>query len=163
MDFGTAITGLLLIAIIVVPFLLINGFKKVKNKRMLSLLNTEAARFECTINEYELSGNVIIGIDDAAEMVFFGKTKGGSDLSQTVNLADFQSCEIVAKNRYRGEEANNDRIVDKLELYFKSKTPGKEDITLEFYCGAENFQLNDELSVMKKWAEIINNKLTAKV
>jgi hypothetical protein len=163
MDTGTAITGLVLIAIIVVPFLLLNISTKVKNKRMLSLLNTEAERLGCTINEYELSGNAIIGIDDDAEMVFFGKTKGGSDLSQTVNLADFQSCEIVAKNRYRGEEANNDRIVDKLELYFKSKTPGKGDISLEFYCGAENFQLNDELSVMKKWTKIINNKLPVKV
>lgn len=163
MDIGTAITGFVLIAIMSSPFWLMKRATMVKNKRMLGLIKTEADRFECKITEYELTGNIIIGIDHDAEMVFFGKSKGTSDFSQTVNLADFQSCEIVAKNRTRGGSASNDIIVDKLELYFKSKTPGKGDITLEFYSGAENFQLNDELSVIKKWGQIINSHFMVKV
>ncbi len=163
MDTGTAITGLVLIALLVIPFLLISRATKGKDKQMLGLLNTEAGRFECTITEYELSGNIIIGIDQEAEMVFFGKTKGDQAFSQAINLADFQRCEIVSKERNRGVEKSNDRIIDKLELHFKSRTPGKGDIALEFYNGAENFQLNNELSIMKKWTKIINDKLTVKV
>ena len=161
MEIGTAIVGLVLIAIVVVPFLMISKGKKDKEKRMLHLLTTEANRVECTITEYESCGNIIIGIDQEAGMVFFVKTKGDASFSEAVNLAGFQSCEIVARNRSRGG-ASNDSVIDKLELLFRSTTSGKADLALEFYNGAENFQLNDELTVMKKWAKSINNELLTK-
>jgi hypothetical protein len=163
MEIGTTITGLVLIALLVMPFLLMSSAKKAREKRTLNRLKTEASQLNCTITEYELTGNDIIGIDQKAGMVFFGKTKGENWVSQTVNLADFRSCEIVAKNRSKGKETGNDIIVDKLELLFRSSTSGKGDIALEFYNGMENFQLNDELPVMKKWVEIINDNIPAKV
>lgn len=159
MDSGTAITGLVLVAISVVPIIILNGKRNKKGRGMLQLMKKVANENNCKITEHEFCGDYSIGMDKTNGYVFFVKESKENAGVQYINLAQVKTCKIDNTGRIVTYNKQNNKIVERLNLNFLPKEKGKAIVGWEFYNAEENPQINGELQSIEKWQNTINNYL----
>lgn len=154
-DWGAAIVGLIMILICIVPFVIMYYNRKKKENKMLQSLNEIAKPHNCKINQHEFCGDYVMGIDESRNFVFFFKQKKEEAVSQFVDLAEIQSCQVVKK-------AISTYSIQKLELAFLPTNKSKTETKFELYDEEINTQLSGELQFIDKWAKQINDRLKNK-
>lgn len=155
MDWGTAIIGLIMILICIVPFVIMYYNRVKKENKILQSLNEIAQPHNCKISKHEFCGDFVLGIDESRNFVFFFKQKKEEAISQFVDLAEIQSCQVVKK-------AISTYSIQKLELAFLPTNKSKTETKFELYDEEINTQLSGELQFVDKWAKQINDRLKNK-
>lgn len=159
MDLGTALIGLILTALCVIPIILIaRGNKKSQNKLEQSLTSL-AAKSNCKIAKKEYCGELIIGIDDNANHFFYVKQFKDKETTHHVNLAEMQQCKVINTGKTMSHKNQNVKVIDKLELFFTPTDKNKPGVSLEFYNADDEIQMTGELILIEKWAKELNQKL----
>lgn len=159
MDSGTAIVGLVLVAISVVPIIILNRRRAKKGQGMLQLLTNVASEHNCKISEHEFCGDYCVGMDKTNGFVFFAKEKDGPDDVKHINLALVKTCKVNNTGRIVTYKKQNTKIIERLCLDFYPKEKDKPGVAWEFYNAEENPQLNGELQSVEKWEHEINRYL----
>lgn len=158
MNLGTAITGAIFIAIFILPFIfMLNGRKK-KEKLILQSISAIATKLDCKISQHELCEEFAIGLDEAANHLFFLKKTNEKEVAQHVNLTEIKSCKVI-KTEHTINKADNYKFIDNLDLHFSFLDKNIPDISLTFYNAEENMELSGEVQVIEKWAKIVNERL----
>lgn len=155
MDIGITITGAILIAICILPFVLMGRNSRKQEKLLFQSLSNIAAKQNCKITQHEYCEEYIIGIDESSNYLFFFKRVKDKEISEQINLTEIQSCKIVNTSRSNG----NEKIIEKLELSLLPSTKNKENIILELYNYDERMQLGDDFLLIERWAKKINELL----
>lgn len=155
MDWGTAIVGLIMLLICIVPFVIMYYNRVKKENKILQSLNEIAQPHNCKISQHEFCGDFVLGIDESRNFVFFFKQKKEEAISQFVDLAEIQSCQVVKK-------AISTYSIQKLELAFLPTNKSKTETKFELYDEEINTQLSGELQFVDKWAKQINDRLKNK-
>ncbi|PQJ69291.1 hypothetical protein [Polaribacter butkevichii] len=159
MDLGTAIIGLICIAVCALPFVLTNNNKKKKQKELLNTLKDFAKKNGSEITQHEIGENYAIGVDTSKNTVsFLQKTKEKVSL-QFVNLTTIKNCEINNISKSLGK---NETTLDKLILKLSAIDKKKPSIVLEFYNSDISFQPGNEFDSIEKWNKTINSLLISK-
>ncbi|WP_294822982.1 hypothetical protein [uncultured Flavobacterium sp.] len=149
MDLQTTIIGMVLIALCIVPFVLINKKKKAKQEALVKQLAAQAITSGCSITRHDLWHNTVIGIDDSAKcLFFFRKTKYG-EVQKQAHLAGISNAYIDGTGN----------AIDKLELVLVHNNSNEPDTVLEFYNSNTFMQINTELALVKKWQGIVEENL----
>lgn len=159
MDSGTAITGLVLLAISVVPIFVINRKRAKRGRGMLQLMTKAANEHNCKITEHEFCGDYSVGMDKTNGYVFFIKESKEKADVQYINLAQVKSCKMDNTGRIVTYNKQNNKIVERLCLHFIPKEKDKPAIGWEFYNAEEKPQLSGELQSIEKWQNTINDYL----
>jgi len=159
MDSGTAITGLVLVVISIVPIFVLNGKRSKKGRGMLQSITKVASEHNCKITEHEFCGDYTIGMDKTNGYVFFVKESNAKADVQFVNLAQVRTSKIENTSRIVTNNKQNNKITERLRLNLLLKEKDKSTIVWEFYNAEENPQLNGELQSIEKWQNTINNYL----
>lgn len=148
--------GAIIVAVCVVPIVLISmNTKKKKSKRLQDLKNSASAQ-NCHITKHEILGNIILGIDEVSNSIFFMKQVEETVFTQLVNLAEFQSCRVINL----GRAVNNSTVIEKLELCFYPKSKNNSQQVLTFYdSDVDGLSLSGELQLIEKWEGIINSRI----
>ncbi|MBI2280357.1 MAG: hypothetical protein HYU68_06670 [Bacteroidetes bacterium] len=154
MDIGITITGAILIAICILPFVLMGRNSRKHEKLLFQSLSNIAAKQNCKITQHECCEEYIIGIDETSNFLFFFKRIKDKEISKQINLADIQSCKIVKTSR----SSDNEKI-DKLELSLLPSLKNKANIILELYNSDERMHLGDDFLLIERWAKKINELL----
>lgn len=155
MDLGTALTGIVCIAICAIPYILVRTSRKKTAQQLLAPILELATTESCTLSHHEFCGNYAIGIDETKNFLFFHwKTKTESDV-QCIDLARVQAC--VMSKTYRTIE--KDRILDTLSLRFALNGESNPPVDLHFYQADISYQLSGELQSLEKWDQLINRRL----
>lgn len=162
MEFGTAIIGAIFIAICIVPFIVMSLNRKKKENQILKSLTNLAKQHNCQITQHDICRDFIIGIDEQKNFAFFYKNMDDSVVEQFVDLAEIQSCKAVDKTRPVNSKAANDNVIENLELSFMPIDKTKKVMSFGFYDSEVYIQLNGELQLVEKWAQLINKQLKAK-
>ena len=77
-----------------------------------------------------------------------------------VNLDEVQKCRIVKTKTSANTKEGNIELIDKLELAFNFTDKRKNEIALEFFnAEPEGLLLNDELQLIEKWYNIIQQHI----
>lgn len=155
MDIGITITGAILIAICILPFVLMGRNSRKHEKLLFQSLSNIAAKQNCKITQHECCEEYIIGIDETSNFLFFFKRVKDKDISQYINLSEIQDCKIVNTSRSNG----NEKIIDKLELNLISHTKKTPNILLELYNSDDRMHLGDDFLLIERWAKKINELL----
>ncbi|MFA5432545.1 MAG: hypothetical protein WC319_06685 [Candidatus Paceibacterota bacterium] len=155
MDWGTAIVGLIMLLICIVPFVIMYYNRKKKENKMLQSLNEIAKPHNCKISQHEFCGDYVMGIDESRNFVFFFKQKKEEAISQFVDLSEIQICQVVKK-------AISTYSTQRLELVFLPTNKSKTETKFELYDEEVNTQLSGELQFVDKWAKQINDRLKNK-
>lgn len=159
MNSGTIIVTIVFLVIVILPFILTGYSRKNKKKSMFSKVNEMAQDNSFTITNHEICGDLIIGIDEISNHLFFYKNRDGLEHAAMINLRDFQSCKILNSNRTERFKKKNYYIVDKLELCFHPKNANEPSVLLEIYNDEhDSLTLTGELQLIEKWEKMLNEK-----
>ncbi len=156
MDTNSIVMGVIILALCVVPIVIFSIIsKKKKSKRLQDFKNSAFAQ-NCNITKHEILGNIILGIDEVSNSIFFTKRVKETISSQLVNLSEFQSCKVINLGRV----ANSSTIVEKLELNFYPKNKNNSQQVLVFYdSDVDGMSLTGELQLIEKWEGIVNSRI----
>lgn len=162
MDWGTAIVGLIIILICMTPFVIMHYNRVKKEGKMLHSLKENAKQLNCNISQHEFCGDFVLGIDESRNFVFFFKQKKEEAISQFVDLAEIQICQVVKKTRNIKNDIGSLGFIERVELSFIPTNKNKTETRFELYNDEINMQLSGELQFVDKWTEQINACLKSK-
>lgn len=155
MDIGIIITGAILIAICILPFVLMERNSRKQEKLLFQSLSNIADKQNCKITVHECCEEYIIGLDEPKNFLFFFKRVKDKEISEQINLAEIQNCKIINTSRSNG----NEKVIDKLELSLISNTKKTPDILLELYNSDDRMQLGEDFLLIERWVKKINERL----
>lgn len=163
LDWGTAIIGFAALVICAIPFVFDYRSRNKKTKHLKLSLTKLAEKHNCEVNQYELCGNFILGIDENRNFLFFFKQpKTEEGISQYINLEEIQKCEVVKKTKTVKTDTENLTIVERVEMSFIPSNKNKAEQKIELFDKEKNMQLNGELQFVDKWSKQINKHLKSK-
>ena len=151
MEMGTIITGVIIIILCILPFVLLGSGRRKRQKQLLQSLQTTAAQQGGKITRHDCLRDAAIGIDDAARTLYYVK----NDTTAHFRLHDFRACRIVNTAHTVG----SNRVVDQLALVLTPAVNGLAEVQLEFYNAEADIQLSGELQLLEKWAQIVGAAL----
>lgn len=127
---------------------------------MFQSLNGIAEEHNCKISQYEFCSDIIIGLDESKNFVFFLKKRGENFISQHLDLSKFQMCHTAKKIRTIKTKNETLVITDRVELCFVPKNNRMNEIRFEFYYKELNSQLIGQLQLADKWAKQLNDRIS---
>jgi len=158
MDTGTIITGAILLAVCILPFLLLGGGKK-RKKQLLQSLSQIAERQNCKITRHELCGELAIGLDESANYLFFYKKINDKETAQYANLAGIRQCKPVTTHRHVNGKDRGHSAPGKFELKLTPADSAQPDIVLTFFNSDDTLQVTGEFEALERWAKIVNERI----
>lgn len=160
LNLGSALIGVLVIAITCLPFVIMHRNKLQKDKKIKKLLTTYAAEHSCQIDQYDALHHFAIGMDQTKKKLFFYKEQNENIIKQKVDLNTIKTARLLKTtskpNKQRGER------VDRIGLTFEPLQKNQNAIVLEFFNYDESPQVYGELQAAKKWSAEIQQKLELK-
>lgn len=151
MEMGTIITGVIIIILCILPFVLLGSGRRKRQKQLLQSLQAAAAQQGGKIARHDCMRDAAIGMDDEARVLYFVK----NDATQHFHLRSIKSCRAINNAR----TVDNNRVIDQLALALLPAGNGQPDIQLEFYNQETDVQLTGELQLLEKWAQIVGAAL----
>lgn len=156
MDFGTISVGIIGLLACAVPIILSIISRKQKQKQLLNTLRSYASQHNCEIEQYEVCGNYIIGIDKNNSAVFFESKIDDQINLQHAMLNNTKDCNLVKRSRNISGYGN---VIDSLVLNFSPLKSTDKAVELEFYNGEISSQLAGELQSIESWHATIKQQL----
>ena len=158
-DLGTTLVGVVGLALFALPFVYDYRNRKKKEKLLFQSLNGIAQEHNCKISQYEFCSDIIIGLDESKNFVFFLRKRKENFISQHVDLSEIQTCRTAKKARTIKTKDGNLVIIDRIELCFTPTNNRMNEIRFEFYYKELNSQLIGQLQLADKWAKQLNERI----
>ncbi|MGQ1788138.1 MULTISPECIES: hypothetical protein [unclassified Saccharicrinis] len=159
MDITAAITGLVMLGIFIVPIAILS--LRNKNKALLAELKDFATQNNCEISEYDINAQFAIGMSTPGNQVFFiRKEEANQDLfKSSIPLNHLIDCGLKTQNRTVNLQKSTEKVIDKLEISFQSKSQEKNTLSWVLYDSEMTTQLDNEFQVGNKWVSIIKKAI----
>jgi hypothetical protein len=152
MDLSSAIIGILLMLICILPFILIGNKNAKKRKKKLQIITNSAKKMNGAIYKNEFWTENGMGIDKTNKMLYFSTQSQEPNSYKVISLKGVQDCSII-----RNENAS--KSITKLALQLNYTDKDKQSVELAFYERDKNLNLVNELELVHKWAAIIKEQL----
>ena len=156
---GTAITGIVFLALFALPFVLDRRNRAGKKKRALLSLQQLALQHQCRIDQHELSGAVALGLDKGKNAIFYIRQEKDGHSSHFAPLAEMRSCNLVNSMRSTKQGGAVIAPTDRVQLNLLPKDASKAEVHLEIFDAGSGLQLNGELQVAERWSKLIHDRL----
>ena len=157
MDLGVALVGALVIVACILPFIIMYKTKKYNEEQLLEELKSTASEKGFLLTNYEVSGDLSIGIDETSNVFCFCKNVRDNKSQEFIRLNEVKKCSLINLKNSTGSQS----IIDKLALSFEFKTKTNPSVFAVFYDSEQQLQLSKELQLIEKWYSIINQKIKA--
>jgi len=132
MDLGTAVIGMVLIAICVLPFVWMHRIKKAGENKLLTALSELAAGKGCTASKQQVFRDFAIGIDENKGCVFFYRKSNDEEVSACVDLADIKTCKVANTSSSFNTHDGARKVIEKPELVIAPVADHTPTVALEF-------------------------------
>ncbi|MCB0380143.1 MAG: hypothetical protein KDD24_02725 [Flavobacteriales bacterium] len=160
MDLQSIIIGVITIALCFLPYVYFTKKNKKRDQQFFQLLLDKANQLNCNLTTHEVTGNIIIGLDDEKKELFFLKRTRNYERLQHLNLNEMKKVKLNNVSRMVGPKESKQKVIDKLQLIFTPIDTTKRDIIFEFYNSDETLVMNGELQLIEKWSKILTDKIT---
>jgi len=146
MDTGITIITIVLIAVSILPFYLLNRKNKRKRKLSEDTLSNVAEKNGSQIGQSEFWSQLVVAIDTAGAKLFFSNHSPDPDSYTVIELAEVKKCTLL--------KTEVDNKIRKLELQFVfgGNNPNK---VLEFYSEDHRITIVNEWQSINKWHDIV--------
>ena len=160
MDTSSTIIGLVILAVFILPIILLHSARKKRERKQLELFDQYVSSKGLFLQQRELWNHYAIGMDTEHKQLFYAKQHLDDNREEVVSLSEIAMCEIAREMiRPTANAADDDLVLDRLELNLKFKESGRQSLRLEFYNREESTGLSDELELTEKWRKRINGAL----
>lgn len=160
MDKGSAIIVLVIVALIALPFIFHNLYKKKKDLKFLKDFKSLAEKEKIVISQKELWANCYaIGIDNNSGKILYINKRKDKVEDILIDLSEVEKCRIANINRTLKNQDGKNNISDRLELIFTFRKSDIPEKVLEFYDSKDFMPTDKELSLIESWLQIVNSYL----
>ncbi len=162
MDKGSSIIGIVIIALVVLPFVLFYLLKKLKHAKYLNLFSSLAEKEKINITSRELWENkYLLGIDAQGKKLIYMNLNENDKSAEIIDLSRVSGCSVISTDRsHKTRIADN--ASDRLDLVFSFKD-GSPEKSLEFYKSTAFMPTADHFVHAEKWQKIIEANLNPEV
>lgn len=152
METGTLWTGLIIILIMVLPFVMVSMGNNAKKKKKLEQIYHLAKENNGQIDQVDIWKNKAIALDRQQNRLYFVEVLQGQSILSQYKLSDISKIETHKKSRTE----QNDIIIEQLriDLIFKNKDTKNQHLI--FFDIDKDGILNDEIKLMEKWNTLLN-------
>ncbi len=157
MDAVSVIIGLIVVGFFLLIFILPAMNTKKREKKMLLALNKLAEKYNSKIDQKEMIGDVMIGLDPLKGILYFYKPQKDQEISDTLLLNDISRCKLLIQMKQMKSNNENFNPYEKLGLEFNMKEKDKPTVTWLFYHFEEYSHLNLDLKQLEKWEKLIQD------
>ena len=162
MDLGVTLTGVIIVLLCIIPFVVMYQFSKNRKQKKLQNLFDFAAKNEGNITQYDFWHKSSIGLDETNNTIFFIRTLRDKEITQAVKLEDMQKCQLINTSRTLNDQDSQIKLIDKLELAFTPRDKQQDMIVLEFFkVDPDSLTLTGELQLAEKWTNLANAQINA--
>ena len=155
MNIEITIIGAILVALCTLPFVYFGMSRKTKEKKVLQALKDFASQHQSTITTHDVSGELIIGLDETTKILFMSKHFEGQVTNKVLQLSDVTGCSVEKLYKNYGTQ----QVVDRLGIRFITKKGNASDEYWELFNSNETYQLSGELQLADAWVSRIKNHL----
>jgi hypothetical protein len=161
MDSTSTIIGLVILALIILPFALLTRKSKGIEKQHKLALAAFAQGEDCEITKQEIDGDLCIGIDENKNKLFFLSYFKNEAHTASVDLSQMESCNIIKTHKEGMKDVGDSYSIASLLMNFKPKTSSLSQVNLEFYNSAKKVQVGTEYVFLREWSKLVNDQLKA--
>lgn len=159
MDAVSIFTALIVMGVFMLIFILPTIGTKRNQKKMHAKLNGLAREHNATITYSTILGDVIIGLDEQHEIVFYFKLVKEIENSNVIFLKEMKNCKMLNQTKSLKSKNENYNQFEKLGLRFVPKDKTKPDTVWEFYNIEETSHLNFDLKLLEQLGMKLNARL----
>lgn len=159
MSTGSIITGIVLLILCALPFVIFNKYNKSKKNKSLRLLSDLASESGAKLTKQEYWHGAAAGIDEQEGIFFLLRKANKQWLKCTVHLQNMNKARII-----RSEKSTNSgsslNTISRIDMAFTPKEKDRPETLIEFY-NAEYDSVNPyhEQQLIEKWHSIIDDFL----
>jgi hypothetical protein len=159
-DSGAAIIVLGIVALIALPFIFNNLYKKKRDLKFLKEFKSLAEKEKIVISQKELWNNCYaIGIDNNSRKILYINKRKDKVEDILIDLSEVEKCRIANINKTVKNQAGKSSISDRLELVFTFRKSDIPEKVLEFYDSKEFMPIDKDISIIENWLQVINSNL----
>lgn len=159
MDNGTLIAGAVFLVLCALP--IIYMYRSVRNRegKMLKTIASMAEEVGCKITSKDVSGDLAIGLDEDASMLFVARKRKNETELSTVSLDGLKACKVLRFEHTVVEGYDKRNVLDRLDLSLTTKDGTTRNVCI--FNADDRLQLYDEWNLIQKWEGRIANYLSA--
>jgi len=154
MEISNIVLSIMLASVCLLTAELIYFKRKQISKIMVKQLSQIADQFDCSIDEFEIGKDIIVGMDKTKIMMFVVKRRINEFESYHINLSESKGCRVLGHGTKTVKKNKEEKQIERLDLEFESKDPCVKKQTINFYDFDETTSLNGELELIRKWGKI---------
>ena len=156
MDLGVIITGLIIVSICSIPFIIIGVHRKKKQKQAVQTFLALTKEHGCNPSVYEFWNNSAIGIDKISGTAILCRTQNDIKSIRLMNLLEVNSCEAIITRQ-------ESQVISKIEIVFSCSKKDKTSVRWEMYnSDYDSLTISNELQVIEKWVEILSQDIVGR-
>ena len=160
MDTTAIITGIALIAIVLVPLILHHQGKKNTEVRFLKDITTLAEKENAIISQKEIWRDCYaIALDEKSKILFYLNKLKHKEQKTVVDLFSIEKCRVATTSRNVRTNGGINLVIDRLDLILTFNRSDIPEKVLEFYDNDEFMTPDGELPLVEKWQCLINSQL----
>lgn len=160
METGMIFTTTILITLCMLPFILIYGSTKQKEKQLKNKLLDAITKENGILTDFAINTDFAIGLDRNAERIYFYKATSEKDCIQILNLNKVSACEIKKETKRIRNGKSYYEIIQNIALVFIAANQ-KVVSEFELYDYDKNSQLNGEIALADIWKKKVIDLLTS--
>ena len=153
MNIEITIIGAILVALCALPFVYFGMSRKNKEKKVIQALKDFASQHQSTITTYDVSGELVIGLDENSKTLFMSKHFEGQVTNKVLQLSDVTGCSVEKHFKNYGSQ----QVVERLGIRFITKKAN--DVYWELFNSNETYQMSGELQLADAWVGRIKSHL----
>ncbi len=160
MDTQATIIGIVILIIVITPLILIQASQRRQKRHSKKGFYKEALKHNLKIDDANFWGTYYaIAIDETAKKMIYSRIINGEHKVSLIDLNLVSSCSIDKTQRIFKNKTVNKTETDKMDLVINYNTTKKPKSILEFFNVDINYEMSNEVLLLKKWETLINSKI----
>lgn len=152
---ATAITGIVIIALIIVPIWYLIHSQGAGKRKMEKELATLGQKGEMSISEHEAWSNKVIGLDREHEKAAFFVQASPQSKILVADLKLFSRCQ-VERNLLETQPKGNAIVYSSIRIRFIPREKATTEVAFPLFTDTEDMTLSNELQLAEEWSEKFN-------
>ena len=157
-DGANIVVLILFMALFGLPFVLDRMRQKRKKLQLISSLNGLAEAHQSKVHQHDTCAGIALGLDQDRNLLFHIDQREGATPSGHIDLSQVRSCRVVKAER-NAKGVHADARLERVELSFVPKDPGKGAMGLVLFDSSSGNLMAGEEQFADKWSQVINERL----
>ncbi len=162
MEFKSVAIGVILILMFVVPILYMIYRQSTKDKRRLKRLKDLCTQNQMTLDYYELSNSLLLGLDSSSKKLIVVEPQNAMEFD-IIDLSKIDASSISKKSHAEMNKHTGKEPLIRVCLEFIKNNPKQKVTEIVFYDEDDetNMDADVQLVLAKKWDNLVRMNLSA--